>query len=178
MIHKQPIFASVVVAAAAVTALATTSIEAFQPAVRVVPSHDGDRHIAATGNKYSMISSSFNLMKCHPSLVMLHQAADAWTGGGGGGSSVSDASRLASGGGYGSLEQIEYKIYSDGRVEELVRGIKGNNCQTVTQAIHEQLGKVVATEPTEEMYEQEVKVSQTLYNTDSTTNGDWSSSSW
>ena len=185
MIHKQPIFASVVVvvvAATAVTTLATTGIDAFQPAAvrQVVLVHNDGRRIDTTGNKRStVISSSLDSMKCHPSLVMLHQAADAWTGGGSSSSSDASASRLASGGGFGSLEQIEYKIYPDGRVEELVRGIKGNNCQTVTQAIHEQLGKVVATEPTEEMYEQEVQVSQTLYNTDTTTsNGDWSSSSW
>ena len=184
MIHQQPIFASVVVVvAAAVTTLATTGIDAFQPAAvrQMEVVHTDGRRIDTTGNKRStVISSSLDLLKCHPSLVMLHQAADAWTGGGSSSSSDASASRLASGGGFGSLEQIEYKIYPDGRVEELVRGIKGNNCQTVTQAIHEQLGKVVATEPTEEMYEQEVQVSQTLYNTDTTTttNGDWSSSSW
>ena len=53
-----------------------------------------------------------------------------------------------------------------GRVEETVRGIKGNNCAKVTETINSQLGEVVASRPTEEMYEQEVKVDQTLYETD------------
>ena len=104
----------------------------------------------------------------------MSQAADAWTGGG----DASGASRVASGGGYGSIEQIEFKIYPDGRVEELVRGVKGNNCHKVTEKINEQLGEVVASKPTEEMYEQELQVTQTLYNTDSSDGGDWQSSTW
>jgi hypothetical protein len=107
-------------------------------------------------------------------LTCLFKAADAWTGGG----DATGASRVASGGGYGSVEQIEFKIYPDGRVEELVRGLKGNNCHKVTEKINEQLGEVVASQPTEEMYEQELQVSQTLYNTDSADSGDWQSSSW
>jgi Protein of unknown function (DUF2997) len=43
----------------------------------------------------------------------------------------------------GAIEQIEFKIYPDGRVEEKVRGIKGGNCHKVTEKINEQLGKVV-----------------------------------
>lgn len=101
------------------------------------------------------------------------KAADAWTGGG----DASGASRVASGGGYGSIEQIEFKIYPDGRVEELVRGVKGSNCHKITEKINEQLGEVVVTQPTEEMFEQEVQVTQTLYNTDSL-DGDWQSSTW
>ena len=56
-----------------------------------------------------------------------------------------------------------------------MRGIKGNNCNKVTEAINEKLGKVVATAPTEEMYEQALVVDQTLYNTDSDGS---STSSW
>lgn len=52
---------------------------------------------------------------------------------------------------------------STGRVEETVRGVKGANCETITEAINSKLGEVVASAPTEEMYEQEVKVDQTLY---------------
>jgi hypothetical protein len=173
------------------------SIEAFQLAA--VPSlcSTGTNSVpirSVFGNQYSISSPALNhnnnnnniiirKITMKQSLWRLHQAADAWTGnaGGGGGGDTTSASRLVSGGGYGSIEQIEYKIYSDGRVEELVRGIKGNNCHKVTQSIHEQLGEVVATQPTEELYEQEVQVSQTLYNTDSTSSssggGDWSSSS-
>lgn len=65
----------------------------------------------------------------------------------------------------GGIEQIEFKIYPDGRVEETVRGIRGNNCHQVTEAINEKLGEVVASAPTEEMYEQEVVLDQTLTQT-------------
>ena len=85
--------------------------------------------------------------------------ADAWSG-----AANSDT---------GSLEQIEFKIHPDGRVEETVRGIKGNDCHKVTEDINQALGEVVSSEPTEEMFEQEV--SETLYNTES---NDWESSSW
>lgn len=75
----------------------------------------------------------------------------------------------------GNVEQIEFKIYPDGRVEETVRGIKGNNCHSVTEKINESLGEVVFSTPTEEMYEQELVVDQTVQNTQGT--GD-SSSGW
>lgn len=55
-----------------------------------------------------------------------------------------------------------------------MRGIKGSNCQEVTEGINAALGEVVASQPTEEMFEQEVKVDQTLYENES-----WDgSSSW
>lgn len=74
----------------------------------------------------------------------------------------------------GSLERIEFKIYPDGRVEETVRGIKGNDCHKVTESINAALGEIISSEPTEEMFEQEI--SETLYNTES---NDWEgSSSW
>jgi len=66
----------------------------------------------------------------------------------------------ASGG--GGIEEIEFRIYPDGRVTEVVRGVKGKNCQDVTAAINQQLGNVVDFQPTEEMYEEEVLVEQTL----------------
>ena len=74
---------------------------------------------------------------------------------------------------YGAVEQIEFKIYPDGRIEETVRGIRGNNCHKVTEAINEKLGEVVASAPTEEMYEQEIVLDQTLIQT----NSEWSGSS-
>ena len=67
----------------------------------------------------------------------------------------------------GSVEQIEFKIYPDGRVEETVRGIKGNNCHKVTEKINESLGEVIASAPTEELYEQELVIDQTVKNTQS-----------
>jgi hypothetical protein len=72
----------------------------------------------------------------------------------------------SSGGGTGGIEQVEYKIFPDGRVEETVRGIKGNNCHKVTDQISSKLGEVVATSPTEEMYEQEVVLDQTVKQTE------------
>lgn len=62
----------------------------------------------------------------------------------------------------GRIEQIEFKIYSDGRVEEVVRGVKGENCQGVTETINEALGEVILSNPTEEMFEQDVVIDQTL----------------
>ncbi|EEC48879.1 predicted protein [Phaeodactylum tricornutum CCAP 1055/1] len=81
-----------------------------------------------------------------------------------------------SGGGAGSIEQIEFKIFSDGRVEETVRGVKGNNCHKVTETINEKLGKVVASAPTEEMFEQELIVNQKISLSESSDSWDGSSS--
>lgn len=61
-----------------------------------------------------------------------------------------------------SIEQLEFTIYPDGRIEELVRGVKGQNCHKVTDEINQHLGDVVASRPTEELYENEVVVDQTL----------------
>lgn len=84
-----------------------------------------------------------------------------------------------SNGNVGSIEQIEFKIYPDGRVEETVRGIKGGSCEKVTEKINEQLGKVVTSNPTEEMFEQEIVTDQTLYQTEGTSDWDGSTpSSW
>ena len=85
--------------------------------------------------------------------LILQQAADAWSN-----------SAASSPSGVGGIEQIEFKIYPDGRVEETVRGI------------NKALGKVVDTRPTEEMFEQEVEVENTLYNRESSSWED--SSSW
>jgi len=62
----------------------------------------------------------------------------------------------------GSMEEIEFRIYPDGRVTEVVRGVKGENCEKITEAINNQLGNVVASQPTEEMYEQEVVIDTTI----------------
>jgi len=63
---------------------------------------------------------------------------------------------------HGSIEQLEFKIYPDGRVEESVRGVKGGECHKITDEINAHLGKVVDTAPTEEMFEQKVFVEQTV----------------
>jgi len=97
--------------------------------------------------------------------------ASSWEGG-------SNSDYSATGGGAGKLEQIEFKIHPDGRVEETVRGVKGNNCHKITEDINEQLGQVVASAPTEEMYEQVIVQDQTLYNSESSSGGWDGSSSW
>jgi hypothetical protein len=96
---------------------------------------------------------------------------DSYSGGDFGGAGPSN-------GNVGSIEQIEFKIFPDGRVEESVRGIKGGNCHKVTDTINEQLGKVVDSSPTEEMYEQEVVIDQTLTNSESTSFDGSTPSSW
>jgi len=60
------------------------------------------------------------------------------------------------------MEEIEFRIYPDGRVTEVVRGVKGDNCEKITEAINKQLGSVVASQPTEEMFEQEIVIDQTI----------------
>eukprot|EP01083_Nonionella_stella_P056911 149633_1 len=66
----------------------------------------------------------------------------------------------------GGIEEIEFRIYPDGRITEVVRGVKGNNCEQVTESINKALGNVVDSQPTEEMFEEEVMVEQTLENKD------------
>eukprot|EP00553_Chaetoceros_curvisetus_P001320 CAMPEP_0204622130 /NCGR_PEP_ID=MMETSP0717-20131115/7787_1 /ASSEMBLY_ACC=CAM_ASM_000666 /TAXON_ID=230516 /ORGANISM="Chaetoceros curvisetus" /LENGTH=111 /DNA_ID=CAMNT_0051636755 /DNA_START=54 /DNA_END=389 /DNA_ORIENTATION=+ len=62
----------------------------------------------------------------------------------------------------GKIEQIEFKIFPDGRIEETVRGIKGGECHKVTEEINNNLGKVTASNPTEEMFEQEIVINQNV----------------
>ena len=77
----------------------------------------------------------------------------------------------------GSMEEIEFRIYPDGRVTEVVRGVKGGNCEKITEAINKQLGSVVASQPTEEMFETEIVVDQTIQEKNS--DGGWDgASSW
>lgn len=80
----------------------------------------------------------------------------------------------------GRMERIEFKIYPDGRVEEKVLGVQGKDCLEITKTINEKLGNVISTTPTEEMYQEEVKIDQTLYNSNTEGGGgDWEgSSSW
>jgi hypothetical protein len=74
------------------------------------------------------------------------------------------------------METIEYTIFPDGRVEETVKGIRGDDCHKVVAKINESLGKVVASKPTEEMFEQEIVIDQTLTNTVGESSG--KSTSW
>ena len=81
------------------------------------------------------------------------------------------------------IEEIEFKIYLDGRIEETVRGVKGENCHEVTEAINSMLGKTTASKPTEEMYETEIEITNTVQQKagtdDNASSGGWEgSSSW
>ena len=78
------------------------------------------------------------------------------------GSHPSRAARSQLNNGDGGIEEIEFRVYPDGRVTEVVRGVKGKNCQDITEAINKQLGNVVDSAPTEEMFEEEVLIEQTL----------------
>lgn len=64
---------------------------------------------------------------------------------------------------FGGLERIKFKIYPDGRVEETVLGIKGEECLKVTEEMNDKLGKVVSTQNTEEMMEQPVTDQNKVY---------------
>ena len=57
------------------------------------------------------------------------------------------------------METLEFVIYPDGRVKEVVTGIVGASCAEVTAAIEAQLGEVMAKEKTSEYYAQPVVVS-------------------
>ena len=52
------------------------------------------------------------------------------------------------------METLEFVIYPDGRVKELVTGIVGRSCAEVTAAIEAQLGQVLSHEKTSEFYAQ------------------------
>jgi hypothetical protein len=81
----------------------------------------------------------------------------------------------------GRMERIEFKIYPDGRVEEKVLGVKGESCLEVTRELNEKLGNVISTSPTEEMFQEEIKIDQTLINgnTEGDSGASWEgSSSW
>mmetsp|Transcript_7036 Transcript_7036/g.11820 ORF Transcript_7036/g.11820 Transcript_7036/m.11820 type:complete len:130 (-) Transcript_7036:422-811(-) len=57
------------------------------------------------------------------------------------------------------MQELEFIIHADGRVEERVRGVKGVNCQEVSSQIEEALGEVYHTQATEEMFEVAVEAS-------------------
>ncbi|MBE9078474.1 DUF2997 domain-containing protein [Romeria aff. gracilis LEGE 07310] len=52
------------------------------------------------------------------------------------------------------METLEFVIYPDGRVKELVTGVVGRSCAEVTQAIEAQLGQVMSQEKTADYYNQ------------------------
>ncbi|ASC74245.1 hypothetical protein XM38_052200 [Halomicronema hongdechloris C2206] len=54
------------------------------------------------------------------------------------------------------METLEFIIYPDGHVKEVVTGIVGTSCAEVTAAIEAQLGRVVSQEKTSEYFAQPV----------------------
>jgi len=53
-----------------------------------------------------------------------------------------------------NLETLEFVIYPDGRVKEMVTGIVGASCLEVTAAIEAQLGQVLSQSATADYYSQ------------------------
>ena len=60
------------------------------------------------------------------------------------------------------METLEFVIYPDGRVKEVVTGIVGASCAEVTAAIEAQLGEVMTQETSSEYYAQPVVVSNNV----------------
>lgn len=58
----------------------------------------------------------------------------------------------------GQLVEVRWEIFPDGRVTNLVKGIKGAKCHEETVMIEKALGVVTNTAPTEEMYENEITI--------------------
>lgn len=69
------------------------------------------------------------------------------------------------------METLEFVIYPDGRVKEVVTGIVGASCSEVTAAIEAQLGEVMAHEKTSEYYAQPVVVTNQVSSVNSVTYG-------
>ncbi|MDI9546794.1 MAG: DUF2997 domain-containing protein [Chloroflexota bacterium] len=51
-------------------------------------------------------------------------------------------------------EEIEFRILPDGRVEYVIKGVKGSACESIS-ALLEQLGKVEHEEKTSEYYDRD-----------------------
>jgi len=108
-----------------------------------------------------------------PTTTTLH--ADYWTGvsgtPGGGAESYNAAGD--------SIEEIVFKIYDDGRIEETVRGVRGNDCHKITARVNEELGKEAHTQPTEEMFQEKVQIAQKINLKNGNAETDWEgSTSW
>lgn len=90
------------------------------------------------------------------------QVSGGWSSAAGDGSSSNGG---GGGGGGGQMEEIEFIVHSDGRVEETVRGVKGRACNELTDAVNEKLGVVMHTEETQEAFEQQTVVVNEQQNT-------------
>lgn len=96
--------------------------------------------------------------------VVTAQAGDSSYDGASGGSAYDGAS------GEAQREKVEYIIRPDGRVEELVTGVRGSDCVKVTQEINAKLGEVLHTEHTDDYFKE--KLDNTLTNVNET-NEQW-----
>lgn len=70
-----------------------------------------------------------------------------------------------------NMETLEFIIYPDGRVKEMVTGIVGASCQEVTAAIEAQLGQVLSQETTADYYAQ--KATQSIHADNPSALNDW-----
>jgi hypothetical protein len=52
------------------------------------------------------------------------------------------------------MEQVEFILHPDGRVEERVIGVVGNSCSELTRSLEEKLGTVQDQTLTSEYYQQ------------------------
>ncbi|MEM9004540.1 MAG: DUF2997 domain-containing protein [Cyanobacteria bacterium P01_F01_bin.86] len=71
------------------------------------------------------------------------------------------------------METLEFIIYPDGRVKEMVTGVVGTSCEEVTRKIEEELGNVVAREATSEFYQQSVQQSAVIETQAKVSYSDW-----
>ncbi|WP_204138366.1 DUF2997 domain-containing protein [Halomicronema sp. CCY15110] len=71
------------------------------------------------------------------------------------------------------METLEFIIYPDGRVKEMVTGIVGRSCEEVTRKIEEQLGNVVSREQTSDFYAQSTHQASTVDAQNQATYSDW-----
>lgn len=71
------------------------------------------------------------------------------------------------------METLEFVIYPDGRVKEMVTGVVGRSCEEVTRKIEAQLGNVVSRENTSEYYAQSVHQSSVAKTQNQVSYSDW-----
>lgn len=71
------------------------------------------------------------------------------------------------------METLEFIIYPDGRVKEMVTGVVGTSCEEVTRKIEAELGKVVSRESTSEFYQQIAQQSTAVETQNRASYSDW-----
>ncbi|MEM6437148.1 MAG: DUF2997 domain-containing protein [Cyanobacteria bacterium P01_D01_bin.115] len=71
------------------------------------------------------------------------------------------------------METLEFIIYPDGRVKEMVTGVVGRSCEEVTRKIEAQLGNVVSRESTSEYYAQSVQQTASAKTQNQVSHSDW-----